>query len=177
MSSDMELIFDAEFIDLLDKTKKEAERLNIGFVSTFLILNTLVKSSDTFLSECLKFAGVSKAKIDKAMLVQMECYLNDLEQIESITSTYRITIDETSIQGDWEFVKTLMAAPRLSATGETINEISFILELMYNIENKYINNFFEQIEINKMLLIRYYEGLLIESKFMDFKEEIIPYYS
>lgn len=177
MGIDMEMIFESEFVDLLDKAEKEAERLNLEYVSTFLMLNTLSKSSDTFLTECLKFAGISKARSENAMLVQMECYLRDIAKNELKSSIYTITIDEVSIKGNLEFLQALTTSPRFSSNGDTINEISFILELMYNIEDEYINNFFKQLKIDKMLLIRYFEGLLVESKFADSTSNAISYYS
>ena len=177
MNNGIELIFDDEFINLFDKAEKEAERLNLKFVSIFFMLNTIVKNPDTFLSEFLKFAGLNRGKVESAMLTQMKCYLKDIQQIETNTFTCKITIDEIEVKGNLELLQTLMASTAFSSTGETINEISFIMEVMCNIENEYINNFFEEIGINKMLVIRYFEGLAIESKFEECQAEYKQYYS
>lgn len=176
MNKQFDMVFDQEFVNLLFLAEKEAERLGKRSISNFVFFKVLINYPDTSISQFLEQAGINWNKVASAMERQSRLFSNS-KGIEKVIefNFYTEANEIKTFSFEYDFYETLKYSVHYASDGQTIDEITFILSMFAGNMSEYIVNFLRQINIDGVLLRRYFEGITMEltaDLFLQSKEEV-----
>lgn len=175
MNKQFDMLFESEFVNLLFLAEKEAERLGKNSISTFVFFKVLLNHPDTYISHFLQQVGINWSKVVSAMEKQSNLFVKSKVNEKVVPFYFYTSSNETkTFSFENDFYQTLKYSVHYASDGKTIDEITFILSIFAANMPEYIVNFLRQINIDGVLLRRYYEGITMElaaDLFMESKED------
>lgn len=186
MNHNSKTSFGSEFMDILMAANEEAERVGLDTIYDIFVLKSLIYSSNSHLKDILNDANVSINDVDTAIRNQITLYIeennirkdeeNNKEEVkedESQDDKPKERIHTGSDLIDWELIinfvnlsieteDTISNSIYYSYDGAYIGEAEYMLSLLEESKNPYIEGFFRLININSRLVLRCYEGIMAE---------------
>lgn len=163
MGNTRQVNFDPEFMELLVKTQLEATRLGLSAISTFQFFRVLIYNDNTYLSECLHFAGVNWNKVDTTMQKHFKNHVKEFDVKETAPITLGNEDGEIfTIVCEREFFDLIFNSTAYADDATTVSEVTVISALFCNEIPSNIINFLRQINVDNILVRRYFEGIMAE---------------
>lgn len=186
MNPNSKIVFATDFIDVLIETQNEAERLGFKRIFDILVFKNLIGYSRSYLKDFLQYVGVNLVDANKAAQQQLELYIaeNKIPKIGEDGEEGKDDRADTSLANDmvdWDIVEsfvnlspetieTISNCAYYSYSGDCIGEIEYILALVEEGFNSYVEGFFRLINKDTRAVSRYFSGLMAE-KNIEFEGE------
>ena len=166
------------FLENLMAGMLEAERLNIKTISSIILLKTLIYDEESYMYEFLKSNGIKLAKARKSISKQVKAFA---KKEELCKKSYDIVFTLENNKYSKRFFATeelyniMVYSNNFSLNNSPnqmlVDERTFILSLVYSSHSEYFLEFLDNISLDESILMRYYEGLLLEKKMDDISYE------
>lgn len=178
MSRNVDLSFDNTFKEYLLKAQEEVERLNLKNISSLIFLKVLIDDKESYLNEFFKDIGVKRAKAERNIKKQVKTYAkkNSNENYEILLTISNEDDEKVELFITQEMYCIIQYSINFSLTEVILDEILFVLSLLFCKNSEYLSEFFESINVNMSMVQRYYEGLLLDSSFDEVAESIDSFY-
>lgn len=165
------IYFDQNFIEVCHKAQENAKRLGIIRISDILLLKELLYAPTSYMAELVKITGLPWKKVRRAIDEEVMSFVKKEKETFGEIKGEEQEDEKVSIQEDgtlnmtFHFDENLIYVVSNSMNytldQQTVNEIAFILTLMDS-GSEYCTNFFNKIQLDTILITRYYEGLEAE---------------
>ena len=194
MDQNSKTLFRSEFIDILMVSQEEVTRANYNSVFDIIILKNLIYFSKSNIKDFFQFTGTDWNSVNNAIQKQIELYVKEnnvlngsekeTEQEAKLTPAEEAKIKEVKESTltdmiDWKLInnyvnlsseakQTISNAVYYSYDEEYIGEIEYILALLEEGFNTYVEGFFRSLNVDTRLVKRYFEGLSNELNSMEY---------
>ena len=174
----IDMILDSDFVITLVKSQEEAERLGTNTVSDILIVKNLIYYSESYFGDFLSFTGIQWNKVKKAIETEVLLWAKEEKKNKVVIESPPINNEDVEEDGETKpkipfdegCAIIFSNAPAYSVDGKLMDEIAFVLAMLDDNESNYVKSFFKQINIDILLVTRYYEGMMAEQASTIFME-------